>query len=725
MRIAAPPLRLLVGALLLIVLCGAAPAHAGTYTVTATCGAWDPVNERPTKFAVYTACPMLVARNVAGHFNTGAGVHAAWVFTAPSGTGIEGALLSGTIVGRNGWQSTIYLQGGNASGAAWENCPSASCPYGGRFLQWAKYHGAGANAIVARVRCGSTNGCYNGEIDGRAELYSAAVTIADYSAPAVSADGPLASPGWKGGTVAVNAVASDNVGVKQTRALVDGVPRAAVSRACNYTSKVPCPNGADVLQVPLGGLSDGQHTLTVQAIDSADNTGGSDRAINVDNTPPVSPEGVAVVGGAGWRAENKWTVQWGNPAQQFAPIAAAEYQLCPPAAESSNPNVAAKARKQCVSGSRTGTAIEKIDDLEVPGPGRWDMRLWLVDAAGNRNPDASVELQGLGFDPSPPANVGFADQAPDDPARLRVAAADPVSGIASGAIEVRRHGRESWRPLGTEVTAGGLTAFMDDEALPKGSYDLRAVAVNGAGLQRATVSRENGNPATLKLPVRMRARLIAGRLVRRCATVRTNRRCTVRAIKRLGARFNRETRIRGRLTSGGKALADQDLEVWRRLAMSNAEWQRIGTVTTGRVGRFSYKAPRGPARLVRFRYPGSAAVRGDNAAVAIRVPARTSIQASRRDVINGEYATFSGHVRGGSIPGEGTLVELQVFTRGRWRTFAQPRASAEDGRWEFQYRFETIRGHVSFRFRARIRRQSNYPFITGHSRSVRVDVRGL
>ncbi len=719
------PLRLLTAALILLALCGADPAQAGTYTVVATCGAWDPVNERPTKLAVYAACPMIVARNTQGHFNTGDSVNAAWVFRAPAGTGIDSALLSGTIVGKQDWQSTIYLEGGTASGTTWEDCPGRFCPYGGRFFQWKKYAGGGASAIVARVRCGSSKGCYNGEISGRAELYSAAVTIADYSAPSVTADGPLAASGWKGGTVLVNAVASDNVGVKQTRALIDGVPRAVVSRACDYGLKVPCPNGTDVLHVPLGGLSDGQHTLTVQAIDSADNAGGSDHTINVDNTAPVTPAGTVIDGGAGWRPENQWTVRWKNPAQTFAPIAAAEYELCPAAAESSNPSVARKAKKQCESGSRTVDGIERIEDLKVPGPGSWNLRLWLVDAAGNRNPEASVKLDGLGFDPSPPSDVSFAEQQPSDPARLRVAAADAVSGIASGAIEVRRKGREAWRPLATDVTTGGLTAFMNDEVLPKGSYDLRAVAVNGAGLQRATASRENGKPAALRLPIRLRSKLVAGRLVRRCKAERRNRRCSVHAVKRLRARFDRPTRVRGRLTSGGRAVANQQLEVWRRFAVANAQWQRIGSVQTGTAGRFSYKAPRGPARRVRFRYPGTAAVRGVNAAVALRVPATTSIQVSRRNVINGEYATFRGRVRGGWIPPEGTLVELQVFTRGRWRTFAQPRASAEDGRWEFQYRFETIRGHVSFRFRARIRRQSNYPFVTGVSKSVRVEVRGL
>jgi hypothetical protein len=107
------------------------------------------------------------------------------------------------------------------------------------------------------------------------------------------------------------------------------------------------------------------------------------------------------------------------------------------------------------------------------------------------------------------------------------------------------------------------------------------------------------------------------------------------------------------------------------------------------------------------------------------VRASTSIDVSRRDVVNGEYVTFSGRLRGGHIPATGKLVELQVFTRRRWRTFALPRADARTGRWAFQYRFETIRGLARFRFRARIRREVAYPFFVGSSRQLTVTVHGI
>ncbi len=86
--------------------------------------------------------------------------------------------------------------------------------------------------------------------------------------------------------------------------------------------------------------------------------------------------------------------------------------------------------------------------------------------------------------------------------------------------------------------------------------------------------------------------------------------------------------------------------------------------------------------------------------------------------------TLRGRLRGARIPPEGKLVELQVLLRGRFRTFATTRA-AGDGRWSYDYRFDGTRGRQVYRFRARIPRESNYPFGTGRSAIARVRVRGL
>ena len=107
----------------------------------------------------------------------------------------------------------------------------------------------------------------------------------------------------------------------------------------------------------------------------------------------------------------------------------------------------------------------------------------------------------------------------------------------------------------------------------------------------------------------------------------------------------------------------------------------------------------------------------------MRVPARSSITVDRRLVPNGESVTFRGRLVGRPLPDGGKLVDLQVKLRGRWRTFAAPRADSA-GRWSYAYRFEATRGVVRYSFRARIRREAAYPYELGHSRIVRVTVRG-
>ena len=120
----------------------------------------------------------------------------------------------------------------------------------------------------------------------------------------------------------------------------------------------------------------------------------------------------------------------------------------------------------------------------------------------------------------------------------------------------------------------------------------------------------------------------------------------------------------------------------RGLAPARSRRRRLGAasgrVTTSQTGRFTYLARRGPARTIRFRYPGTPMIRGRNGDVALRVRAATTLRPNRRSVINGEYVTFRGRLQGGWIPPAGALVELQVRTRGQWRTFAQPRATRQD-----------------------------------------------
>ena len=97
--------------------------------------------------------------------------------------------------------------------------------------------------------------------------------------------------------------------------------------------------------------------------------------------------------------------------------------------------------------------------------------------------------------------------------------------------------------------------------------------------------------------------------------------------------------------------------------------------------------------------------------------------ASKRAVLDGQTVTFRGTLRGRPLPLAGKLVNLQVHYRGRWRTFATPRANTR-GAWKFTYRFQATHGVIRYSFRAQVKREAAYPYELGYSRRVTVTVRG-
>jgi len=314
-----------------------------------------------------------------------------------------------------------------------------------------------------------------------------------------------------------------------------------------------------------------------------------------------------------------------------------------------------------------------------------------------------------------------------DPTRVRVIASDATSGVAAGQIEARRDGEDAWRSLATRVGADGLSANLDDELLPKGSYELRARVVDRAGNERTTRGDPSGAPATRTLPVRISTRLAVGK-PQRVRARDANGKETHRTVLRVNPRtnFGRTIPLRGRLTMpGGNPLAEADVEVWERVDLPGAGWRPVGVVRTSRTGRFRFKALRGPSRTLKFRYPGTATIRSRAAEVELGVRASSSFRVNRSRVVNGEEVRFHGRLKGRQSGDTGKLLYLQVYTRGRWSTFATPRANSISGRWSEPYRFSATRGVVRYRFRVLIPREASFPYETGTSRSVRVTVRGL
>jgi hypothetical protein len=361
-----------------------------------------------------------------------------------------------------------------------------------------------------------------------------------------------------------------------------------------------------------------------------------------------------------------------------------------------------------------------LDGVAVPALGDWLLRVWLRDAAGNADRRTAAGPIDLRFDNEAPQAV-FLPQDPNDPTRVAVQTSDGVSGVASGVIEMKRSDVSDWHPLETALSGGELVATIDDAHLRDGVYQLRARAFDQAGNETSTDTRTDGSPAVVTLPLRLETRLRAG--VVQVRHGRHGRRVQV-LLPVARVPFGRRAALAGKLTSGdGTPLADAQVLVLQRPDGPAAAWTPVASLRTSPKGVFTYMAPAGVSRALRFSYAGTPTIRSAEREVIIGVAAATSFRVNRPRLRNGQAVAFSGRLLGGGVPAGGKLVELQVLLRGSWRTFATLH-SDDRGAWRYVYRFASTSGRVVYQFRAQIPREATYPYAMGSSRRARVTVRG-
>lgn len=557
-------------------------------------------------------------------------------------------------------------------------------------------------------------------------LFSAAnviVRVQDQTLPWIGPHhGELWSDGWHRGHQEAWAHFADNVGIMSTRIYADGALEQIVDfrdlslpewARCDFTLRKPCkdfePGG---LSLDTDRLADGEHSMRVEAVDAAGNAASIDHQIRVDNTAPAKASGVRIEGGEGWRSGNDFTVRWSNPPGQVAPITAAHYELC--------------GNGSCTGGPVPGNDIDGLSQLAVPAPGEYSLRVWVEDAAGNADRNRASDPVHLRFDDEPPSAV-FERQDPERPTRVAVALGERGSGIAEAGIEIRSEGGRQWQELNTSLDGAIASAEVDDLGLPDGRYELRAHARDHAGNERTSDRRRDGSKMELRLPLRLASGIALSRGARpRC--VRRGRHRTRRCRPPAGAGATlivkrHRARVTGLVrTARGEPIAGVPLSVAQQLRTGGA-WGALPPVTSDALGRFSFAAPEGPSRTVRFRYAGTPRVKPAVGDLRMIVSARSAIAVDRRSVRNGDAIRFTGRLRGGHVPEGGKLIDLQAHYRGTWRTFAAPRTDVR-GRWSYEYRFGATRGTVRYQFRARIRREAAYPYELGYSRRVSVTVRG-
>jgi len=396
-------------------------AHAGTYTVQ-SCGdaggigddnAWvfetsndigyqqlapecppapndQPYNAEDEPASTITGVAAWTRLGATGVNRPGNGQYARFTLYAPAGTAITAIEIQRSI----GKDSQGYVVFGRADGNLInpaETCTIDTlggyytCDIGGgawsldgqdaRVRTTVSYSALDATALSWGVEC-PLSSCGTGSSLHAAwvAIYASTTTISDPTPPS-AAGLSISGGGWRRGTVSATGSGTDSTGIRGFRWYVDGAAvgsEVARSGACDYTRVAPCTNAtADAVALDTTGLSDGDHDVELAAIDAGGNEKRSAPvAIQVDNTAPAAPSGLAVTGGGASPAfELAWT---DPPAGSGAPLASIQWRAC------------ALGGGPCASGSTAPTGgPQTLGGLTLPAGGTYDVAVWAVDAAGN------------------------------------------------------------------------------------------------------------------------------------------------------------------------------------------------------------------------------------------------------------------------------------------------------------------------------------------------------
>src|SRR5215213_1248130 len=222
----------------------------------------------------------LVTSNVVREGRVVRGSRSYFVMKAPEGTRFGRLTWSGQAR-RHDCRYALQLWANRPDGSsvaiknvrANRGCPNPGAIQAAGWPSAHVYDIGGTTKLVQRVLCvGSdkTPYCSSRGLN-YIRTFKAAATVVDVSPPAVTItqDNAFTRGEWVRGMQQVNYGALDNVGVRLVRAMVGGVPFGDALRPCNYTQRVPCPNGPGTMQVHTGSMPEGSQTMTLQAEDGA------------------------------------------------------------------------------------------------------------------------------------------------------------------------------------------------------------------------------------------------------------------------------------------------------------------------------------------------------------------------------------------------------------------------------------------------------------------------
>ena len=186
--------------------------------------------------------------------------------------------------------------------------------------------------------------------------------------------------------------------------------------------------------------------------------------------------------------------------------------------------------------------------------------------------------------------------------------------------------------------------------------------------------------------------------------------------------YGRATEVSGRLADrAGDPVSGATICVKAATLGAGAALAPVGVTKTDAGGHFAYEVPAGPNRELLLGYRHDSAQIGRSVRVYSRV--RPSLRVHPRRLRNGHRIRLTGHLPDPAAGGRVVVLQASAPGSQRWITFRRASTGAR-GHFRSGYRFTSTTRTTRYRFRALVPSQDDYPWLEGHSKAVRVLVRG-
>ena len=173
------------------------------------------------------------------------------------------------------------------------------------------------------------------------------------------------------------------------------------------------------------------------------------------------------------------------------------------------------------------------------------------------------------------------------------------------------------------------------------------------------------------------------------------------------------------LTKAGAPIAGAELQLWETPAGAGARPAELGVARTAGNGTWHFRIPAGPSRTLAVTYRTHLTDAAPAATVTVHETVIGAVGLTAPKLARfGRPLLMHGALAGGFIPSGGTLVGMQIFFSGHWRTIDLVRTDAA-GRFAYDYVFAGVAAGT-WRFRAFVPAQAAYPFTQSESGPIAV-----